>query len=138
MLLNLILSNLLPPPPYMVNPNDEIHHAIRILIGFHFCKRQLSELKSCQAGLALTNGDRCENEKRAMANCRHENVSSALAHLREIAASTHCAAEIMAYSRCRQSSGEECQEEKLAAMRCASRIVVKGSFLKERALFENA
>ena len=127
-------------PPAVVfslicNEKKEIHHATDILIGFHFCKRQLSAWQSC---LALTNGDRCENEKRAMANCRHENVSSALAHLREIAASTHCAAEIMAYSRCRQSSGEECQEEKQAAMRCASRIVVKGSFLKERALFENA
>ena len=124
------------PPGYAYpSDNDEIHHATDILIGFHFCKRQLSAWQSC---LALTNGDRCENEKRAMANCRHENGMSALAHLQEIAASTHCAAEIMAYSRCRQSSGEKCQEEKLAAMRCASRIVVKGSFLKERALFENA
>ena len=103
-----------------MDDGDEVAQASQLLTVMLHCRRQARELQACTSG-------RCERERAAFATCAEEHVYAVIGHLAKIA-DANCQAEVERYRQCRtHTPGATCEEEDLAAIRCASRHVLESA-----------
>ena len=86
-----------------------------------FCRAQAEALHACQ-----TAGPSCDRETKAFEDCATVAAPKVIQTLVQIAAK-HCPGEIHAFQQCKARRGQSdpCKREDLAAMWCASGVVMK-------------
>ena len=111
-------------PP--VSADDVVAQASQLLTVVMHCRKQAAELQACQergTGKRLLSG-RCERERAAFVTCSEEHVGVVIGHLVKFA-DKHCPAEVEAFRWCKSHTpGADCEQEDLAALRCASAQVL--------------
>ena len=100
--------------------DESISRAMAVLSTMLHCRKQARELQACQRG----GGGGCERQEAAFVTCSEAHAGMVVQHLVKIA-DTHCPDEVEAVRVCRTLHRGECEEEDLAAMRCAAlRVLV--------------
>ena len=86
-----------------------------------FCRAQAEKLHACH-----TAGSSCDRETKAFEDCATEAAPKVIGTLVQIAVK-HCPDEISAFQQCKARLGQSapCKQEDLAAMWCASSVVMK-------------
>jgi hypothetical protein len=104
------------------DPSGLIPKAGQLLTTMAFCRQTAEELHRCQQS---TDGA-CEKEGKAFEACATEAAPKVIATLVGIA-TKYCPTEVAAFQRCKAQLGPsaKCAEEDLAAMWCASQVVMK-------------
>ena len=116
--------------------DEAIGQACTLLTAALHCRRQSAELKKC---LAASGSAGCAHAQQAFATCSHEHASEVISSLVSVA-SAHCKAEVAAFAACKRGGSRACEEEDLAALRCASLQVLRSatSALRLRALLSQS
>ena len=103
------------------DPSGLIPKAGQLLTTMAFCRESAEVLHTCQQS---TTGA-CQKESKAFEACATEAAPKVIATLVGIA-TKYCPDEVLAFQRCKaQTPGAKCSREDLAAMWCASQIVMK-------------
>ena len=107
-----------PRTAFDEDPAGLIPKAGQLLTTMAFCRAQAEALYQCQQ-----REQTCANELRAFEACATESASKVVGTLVQIAVK-HCPDEVRAHQECK-ARGRACEREDLAAMWCASHIVMK-------------
>ena len=93
----------------------------QLLTTMAFCRAQAEALHACQ-----TAGPSCDRETKAFEDCATTAAPKVIETLVQIAVK-HCPSEINAFQQCKARRGQSdpCKREDLAAMWCASGVVMK-------------
>lgn len=100
------------PSARVVGDDPYVAKAAQLLTVVLHCKQQARELQTCADG--------CARARAAFTTCANEHAHSVVQALVKIA-SARCPAEVARYEACITCTpGAKCEEEDLAALRCAS------------------
>ena len=104
------------------DPSGLIPKAGQLLTTMAFCRENAEALHKCQQS---TDGA-CQKESKAFEACATEAAPKVITTLVGIA-TKHCPDEVLAFQRCKAKLGPsaKCSREDLAAMWCASQVVMK-------------
>ena len=104
------------------DPSGLIPKAGQLLTTMAFCRETATKLHECQES---TDGA-CKKESKAFESCATEAAPKVIGTLVGIA-TKHCPEEVAAFQRCKAQHGPsaKCSQEDLAAMWCASQVVMK-------------
>jgi hypothetical protein len=103
------------------DPAGLIAKAGQLLTTMAFCRGQAEALHHCQQ-----REQTCAHELRAFEACATDSASKVVGTLVQIAVK-HCPDEVRAHQECKLRAGgrANCQREDLAAMWCASQVVMR-------------
>ena len=106
--------------------NEEaVQHAVAIITMTEYCRSQAEALGKCNEAHGNQAESKCAVQHKAFGKCAQENFAKAFVDLRQVAA-RQCTAEVAAFQECRAkaTSPNDCVAEDLAALGCASRLVL--------------
>ena len=108
--------------------DKDVQQAGQLLITRAFCRELCDKLDACleDAKTRQPDAKACKAEGAAFMACDEQNKTKAVQTLVQIAGQ-HCPTEIEAFMQCKAQTagGSPCEKEDLAAMRCASRVVLE-------------
>lgn len=105
---------------------DTIAQATQLLAVALHCRKEADGLRKCSSEHGEGSAQ-CRHHHRAFVTCANASTMQVVADLVKIA-DKRCPAEVADYHRCkRDNPSSDCEEQDLAALRCASRSVLESA-----------
>ena len=103
-----------------------IAQATHLLAVALHCRKEAGGLQGCSSKHG-EGSEQCRHHHRAFVTCANASTMMVVADLVKIA-DKRCPAEVAEYHRCkRDNPSSDCEEQDLAALRCASRSVLQSA-----------